>query len=144
MPTTSIQTNQKNRFQAPPAGSFGRVLRRTDRDVKLLAGQTTFTGYNVRVCARGITHPDGIEALTLFFPKDKDAAAHRAGNFGWHDVTSMWSDKQTARPESIAEMAAMKWPAILALAEENGVTASGKKRPKVIADLAAKFGIDTE
>jgi hypothetical protein len=140
----ALMTTSTNKMMIPPAGSFGRVLRRTDRDADFLAGQVRFTSYDVTIKARAVDHPDGVRALTLFFPKDRDSSVIRAVRAGWRDVTDLWSDHMTERPSTLAELTALEWPDMQALAEEHGVRTNGVKRETIASTLADKLGIPTE
>lgn len=67
----------------PNPDAYGRVLRRYDRDARL---PIRFAGYDVNLTSRPV-EAHGRVAPTLFFPKGKEAAAHRATRLGWKDET---------------------------------------------------------
>lgn len=140
----ALQTTSENKTTIPPAGSFGRVLRRTDRDADFLAGQVRFASYDVNIKARAVDHPDGIRALTLFLPKGKESSVIRAVRAGWQDVTDLWSEMMTERPSTYTELMALEWPAMQTLAKEQGVRTNGVKREAVAANLAEKLGMPAE
>ena len=134
--------------------SFGRVLRRTDRDVRLAANMR-YTSYDVNLSALDVEHPDGVRALTLFFPTGKDAAAHRATRLGWVDVTEKWTGDEPSPPVEAAvapsevadrtakapteeALAKMTWGALRTLAKDRGVSARGS-RDDVEAAVLASF-----
>jgi hypothetical protein len=140
--------------------TYGRVLRRTDRDVRL-AVNMRYASYDCNLPAIATTHPDGVEALTLFFPEGKEAAAHRATRLGWVDVTESWRAEEAPSPEPVEEvrdaapsavaetstskatptegaLAKMTWTALRALAKERGVSTRGS-RDSVEAAVLASF-----
>jgi len=57
-----------------------------------LSHQIHYTGYDVALRAVA-ADLDGEVAPTLFFPKGKNAAAHRATRLGWTDVTERWNEQ---------------------------------------------------
>jgi hypothetical protein len=72
----------------PPApGTYGRVLRRYDRDPML---QIRFSAYDANIKAKPV-EMFGRVAATLFFPPGRDAAALRATKVGWVDETDAWT-----------------------------------------------------
>lgn len=144
----------------PIPETYARVLRRTDRDVRLAANMR-YSSYDCNLPAISTKHPDGVEALTLFFPVGKEAAAHRATRLGWVDVTDSWRAETTPSPESISEtrdaapsavaetstskatptegaLAKMTWNALRKLAKERGVSTRGS-REAVEALVLASF-----
>ena len=139
-----------NMHQPPEPGTFQRVLRRTDRHLGL-AANLRVQSYTASIRGRAIAHPDGVDAITLFFPKcekpnDKiatDAAADRQLKFGWKDVTELWAQYNKMPPQmptSAAELAALEWTELVALAAEHGVKTSGRKRAKVAEEVAIMMG----
>jgi hypothetical protein len=139
--------------------SFGRVLRRTDRDVRLAANMR-YASYDVNLPALDVQHPDGVRALTLFFPAGKETAAMRATRYGWVDVTEAWNrgeeppapveaaresapsmvaDRRAAAPSEEA-LAKMTWGALRTLAKERGVPARGSREDVEAAVLASFEG----
>lgn len=135
--------------------NYGRVLRRTDRDVRLSANMR-YASYDVNLRAIAVEHPDGVQALTLFFPSGKDAAAQRATRLGWVDVTDAWRRKPASPdpdPVSVQEasvpkveapskqtLAKMAWSALRGLAKERGVAAKGSRESVEAAVLASYQG----
>tara|TARA_R110000824_G_scaffold63911_1_gene167504 strand:- start:301 stop:744 length:444 start_codon:yes stop_codon:yes gene_type:complete len=138
--------------------SYGRVLRRTDRDV-CLAANMRYSSYDCSLPALAVEHPDGIKALTLFFPEGKNAAAHRATRLGWVDVTASWrvsplqiaeviEERVEVAPSAVADrsskkpteegLAKMTWSGIRALAKERGTSVRGS-RANVESALLASF-----
>lgn len=144
--------------------TYGRVLRRTDRDVRLAANMR-YASYDCNLPAIATTHPDGVEALTLFFPEGKEAAAHRATRLGWVDVTESWRAEDAPTPEPVEEvrgaapsavaetststskatptegaLAKMTWTALRLLAKERGVSTRGARESVEAAVLASFEG----
>jgi hypothetical protein len=69
---------------------------RTDRDPRFLI---RFTSYDCSFYAKAIEW-DGKVVQALFFPKNRAAAAERAGKVGWLDVTEEW-DRRIANPPPV-------------------------------------------
>lgn len=121
-----------------PPEAFGRVLRRTDRDLRN-AHMQRVPGYDYTARGMAIEHPDGVQATTIFFPEGKDAAADRATKIGWIDCTALWKNGPLPEPpekiedeppplEPTAEMLKeMTWPQIQALAKERGTRQTGSR-----------------
>ena len=122
-------------IDSPPAeGTYGRVLRRTDRDVRW-ARQQRYTSYDVSIKGRAIEHPDGIVAITLFFPVGKEIAAQRACMIGWSDVTDEW---RAGLPLTAELLRGMEWTDLRTAAARFGVYAGGK-RPDIEARIIEKL-----
>lgn len=83
----------------PDPGTYGRVLRRYDRDASL---PIRFSGYDVSVTAKPI-EAHGRVAPTLFFPKGKDASAHRATRLGWKDETESFAAHLRGEPDPLGK-----------------------------------------
>ena len=71
--------------EAPPRDTYGRALRRYDRDPRL---PWRFATYAVNLVAKPV-NVNGVVAPTLFFPATTQgaAAAQRAQKMGWKDET---------------------------------------------------------
>jgi hypothetical protein len=149
---------EEDRMTAAIPETFGRVLRRTDRDVRLAANMR-FSSYDVSLAAVAVEHPDGVQALTLFFPVGKDSAAHRATRLGWVDVTDEWTKPKPSAPvaaaveeapSQVADRASMApteealrkmtWSALRTLAKDRSVSARGSREDVEAAVLASFEG----
>lgn len=81
----------------PDPASYGRVLRRYDRDPGL---PIRFSGYDVSIVSKPI-EAHGRVAPTLFFPKGKEAAAQRATRLGWRDETESFAAHVRGEPDPL-------------------------------------------
>lgn len=86
----------------PEPGTYGRVLRRYDRDPML---QIRLSAYDANVKSRPI-EMFGVAAPTLFMPPGKNAAADRALKIGWKDETEAWAAHLAGEPDPRAKPAA--------------------------------------
>jgi len=121
--------------QIPEPNTYGKVLRRTDRDPRL-AHQIRYVGYDVTLRAVA-AELDGKTAPMIFFPEGKDAAAHRATRLGWVDVTDKWNeaigrklDPQYAAKQLSAlrhTVKSMGWHALRAYAKERNIVGTGER-----------------
>jgi hypothetical protein len=120
----------------PEPGTYGRVLRRYDRDPRH-AHQMRFTGYDVTLRAVA-AEMKGKAAPTLFFPVGKDTSAARATRLGWVDCTDEWNHWLHAPPEPTLreKLEAMTWNELQGHARRQRVDTSGK-RPDVMARVLA-------
>ena len=123
----------------PKLGTYGRVLRRLDRDPRF-ATQQKFVSYDTHLRGRAIKHPDGKVALTMFFPVGKETAAERGCKIGWIDVTDEWHD---GRPLTEEEIHGLEWLDLRKKAVKLGLSAKGG-RPEVEARMIAKMAADQE
>lgn len=139
-----------NMHNPPESGTFERVLRRTDRHLGL-AANLRVQSYAASVRGRAIAHPDGVDAITLFFPKREkpndivavNAAADRQLKLGWKDVTELWAQYNKMPPQTptnAEELIALEWTQLVALAAKHGVKTSGRKRAKVAEETAIMMG----
>lgn len=98
----------------PDPKTYERVLRRYDRDPRH-AHQIRYVGYDVSLRAVA-AELDGVTAPTLFFPRGKSAAVHRATRVGWVDETEKWNI-------AIARQLDPEWTAKQLAAIESGIKA---------------------
>jgi hypothetical protein len=129
----------------PPVGSFGRVLRRYDRDPA--GAPPRFASYSTHIKSKRIVL-DGRCAFTLFFPKTSagNAAAHRATRLGWKDETEAYmasiNDENNApiarnvpmQPGAVEHaVKGMTWNALRTEAKAHGINA---KAPRGVIEKA--------
>jgi hypothetical protein len=120
----------------PDPGTYERVLQRFDRDPRM-AHQQRFASYDVNL--RGVAAPSvrgGGDAITMFVPVGKGAAADRAVKVGWCDVTSDWHIAlgRTPNPEQVRRLSAldyalgqMEWNALRKYASDRHISTTGKR-----------------
>ena len=110
----------------PEPGTYGRVLRRYDRDPRY-AHQQRFASYDVNLRAVA-AEMSGRVAMTLFFPTGKEQAAQRATMVGWLDCTDEWqAHLSRAALTPVQRLSAMPWNDLLSLAAEHGIDRSGRR-----------------
>lgn len=116
----------------PEPGTYHRVLRRYDRDPRH-AHQQHFVSYDVSLRAVA-AEMGGKVAMTLFFPKGKDAAAHRATRQGWVDCTQEWHEELNAPDLTPLRdgLAALEWNDFVQVAKS--LTGDGKGRRNDITE----------